>query len=62
MILEINDYGNNPFKSLLPLKVDENQFLCKTYTLNIKVIEATDVPAMNLNGKSDPYIIQGKNK
>ena len=31
-------------------------YLCKDLTLNIKVIEAKDVPAMDRGGTSDPYL------
>ena len=36
--------------------MDDQLFYCPNYTLNIEVIEANDVPSMNSNGTSDPYI------
>ena len=56
LILEINDLGNQPFSSLPPLNIKDNLFYCETFTLNIKIIEAKDIPAMDKSGTSDPYI------
>ena len=56
LILEMNDLGVPPFSTLLPLNMNDKLFFCKTLTLNIQVIEAKDVPAMDRNGKSDPFI------
>ena len=56
LILEMNDLGYPKFSTLLPLNMNEKLFFCKTYMLNIQVIEAKDVPAMDRNGKSDPFI------
>ena len=48
------EFGKKPFPTLNPLK--NNLIACKTITLNIKIIEANDVPSMDSNGFSDTYI------
>ncbi|KAH0795226.1 C2 domain containing protein [Histomonas meleagridis] len=47
------EYGKQPFQGLPPLQPIEK--ISDKVTLNIRIIEATDVPAMDPNGKSDPY-------
>ena len=56
LILEMNDFGYPKFSTILPLNAKDKLFFCKNLTLNIKVIEAKDVPSMDRNGKSDPFI------
>ena len=56
LILEMNDFGYPSFSTLPPLNMNDKLFLCKSLMLNIQVIEARDVPAMDRNGKSDPFI------
>ena len=50
------DFGYPKFAPLSPLNINEKLFFCKNYTLNIQVIEAKDVPAMDRCGTSDPYL------
>ena len=54
LILELDEFGKKPFPTLNPL--NDNLIACKVMTLNIKIIEANDIPSMDLNGFSDPYI------
>ena len=56
LIFELNDLGYPKFSTLLPLNMNDKLFLCKTYMFNIQVIEAKDVPSMDRNGLSDPFI------
>lgn len=56
IIYEKNYLGNIPFQNLPLINKYDNSFITKSFMLNIKIIEATDVPSMDLNGKSDPYI------
>ncbi|KAH0785729.1 C2 domain containing protein [Histomonas meleagridis] len=53
LIFNVNEYGKTAFESLPPLKPIES--VSDKVTLNIRIIEATDVPSMDPNGKSDPY-------
>ena len=45
--------------------VQQGGYLCTSMTLNVRIIEAQDIQAMDRNGKSDPYILfyqEGKPK
>ena len=48
----MDEFVKKPFSTLSPLK--ENLNTCKTLTLNIRIIEAYNVPSMVLNGFQDP--------
>ena len=57
LLLEMNDFGYPRFATLPPINMNDKLFFCKNLMFNIQVIEAKDVPAMDRNGKSDPFII-----
>ena len=56
LICEKNYLGYHSFKGLPLLDNKENSFISQSFTFNIKIFEANDVPSMDSNGKSDPYI------
>ena len=56
LIYEKNYLGNQPFKDLPFNAIKEKYSKSEVFSLNIKILEAKDVPSMDLNGKSDPYI------
>ena len=52
LILELNDFGYPPFSTLPALDINnEKLFLCESLTLNIKIIEAKNLPTE----KSETY-------
>ncbi|KAH0789489.1 C2 domain containing protein [Histomonas meleagridis] len=53
MTFNIMEFGKQPFPGLPRLQPIEQ--VSDKVTLNIRIIEATDIPAMDTNGKSDPY-------
>ena len=57
LLLEMNDFGYPKFSTLPPINMNDKLFFCKNLMFNIQVIEAKDVPAMDRNGKSDPFMI-----
>lgn len=52
-VLDHEPYG---VPSKLPV-VQQSGFLCPSMMLNVRIIGATDIEAMDKNGKSDPYIV-----
>ena len=56
LIYEKNNLGNKKFLNLPSIYETEKYKISDSFTFNIKIIEAKDVPSMDLNGKSDPYI------
>ncbi|KAH0796506.1 C2 domain containing protein [Histomonas meleagridis] len=54
LIFNREEYGKPAFPGLPLLQPDG--YIGNTVTLNIRLIEGTDIPAMDLNGKSDPYV------
>ena len=56
IICEKNYLGNPPFNGSTLTIPKEKYYISQSFTLNIQILEAKNVPSMDLNGKSDPYI------